>query len=307
MGPGEYHGRFAGVDLPAAHGADRKRLKKLRPARLIVLGEADGRYDLVREAGGDKFWLNAESPEAAGTGCRAVTTSGRARATAIPGARPTGDPLPGLDALPDADFDPTLCERFKEYRERQHPVFYVAMAGAAEVTGAYGMLFEILLKKTAIMLFSLADPAQHERVYHDAIKYSMPTIRHSRLYTSYVPRKNRVYFIESAEVRQGLYVCPDLIVAGATLSAEADHAPDLATALQSGRALLVGPRRDDPLVRAAVAAGMVAAAEDVDTLAARAMALFDAPEEAAVLGASAREWLGEQVGARARVLALLEG
>jgi len=305
LGPGAYRGRFAAVDLPEDHGADRKRLKKLRPARLIVLGEARGRFDLVRAAGGDKLWLNARDAQAAATGCRVVTAASAAEADAIPGAMATGDPLPGLETLPQPDFDPALCERFREYRERQHPVFYVALADATEVTSAYGMLFEILRKKTAIMLFSLTDPDQHERVYHDAIKYSMPTIRHSRLYTSFVPRKNRVYFIESAEVRQPLYVCPDLLVAGGTLSPEATAAPDLAVALQAGRPVLVGPNRRDPLTAAALAAGVVAGGEDVDSLAAQAMALFDDPEAATALGARGREWLQEQTGARGRVLALL--
>ena len=292
-------------DTDTLHAAD-SFLAALRPARLFVLGAADERFDLVRTATGEKVWINAPAPEAGDTGCRIVTTSGEAQAQRIPGARPTGDPLLGLDALPEPDFRTDLCERFKEYRERHHPVFYVAMAGAQEVTSAYGMLFEILRKKTAIMLFSLADPEQHERVYHDAIKYSMPTIRHSRLYTSFVPRKNRVYFVEDAAVRQPLYVCPDLTVAGGTLAPDGDQAPDLVTALLAGRPVMVGPHRRDPLVRAAAAAGVVAVGDDVDALAERAMALFDAPEEANALGARAREWLHEQVGARQRVMALLE-
>jgi len=306
LGPGEYRGRFTCVDLPQAHGADRKRLKKLRPQRLLVLGGADGRYDLVRETGADKLWINADSPAAADTGCRAVITSGAQQAQTIPGAQPLGDPLLGLDALPEITFDGALCERFKEYRERQHPVFYVAMAGEPEVKSAYGMLFEILRKKTAIMLFSLADPDQHERVYHEAIKYSMPTIRHSRLYTSFVPRKNRVYFVEDAEVRQPLYGCPDVTVVGGTLAADPRHAPDLVTPILAGHPVLVGPQRNDPLVRAAVAAGVVAAGEDVDSLAAQAMGLFDEPERAEAMARQARGWLDEQLGARERVFKLLE-
>ena len=306
LGPQEYRGRFACVDLPEAHGADRKRLKKLRATRLIVLGAANGRFDLVREAGGDKIWINAEHSEAADTGCRAVVVSGSAQAQTVPGAQALGDPLLGLESLPTIDFDTELCERFKEYRERQHPVFYVALAAEPEVKSAYGMLFEILRKKTAIMLFSLSDPDQHERVYHEAIKYSMPTIRHSRLYTSYVPRKNRVYFVEDAEVRQPLYACPDVTVLGGTLVPEAAHDPDLVTAILAGRPVLVGPQRSGPLVRAAVAAGVIAAADDVDSLASEAMALFDAPESAHDMALAARQWLDEQLGARERVLGLLQ-
>ena len=158
LGPESYQGPFDAVDLPAAHGADRKRLKKLKPARLIVLGEADQRFDLVSDADCDKLWLNAAAPEVTRCGCRVVTVSGEAQAAGVPGAQLTGDPLLGLDSLPALAADAELCDRFREYRERNHPVFYVAMAGEDEENSAYGMLFEILRKKTTIMLFSLADP-----------------------------------------------------------------------------------------------------------------------------------------------------
>ena len=305
LGPESYQGPFDAVDLPAAHGADRKRLKKLKPARLIVLGEADQRFDLVSDADCDKLWLNAAAPEVTRCGCRVVTVSGEAQAAGVPGAQLTGDPLLGLDSLPALAADAELCDRFREYRERNHPVFYVAMAGEDEENSAYGMLFEILRKKTTIMLFSLADPERQERIYHEAIKFSMPTIRHTRLYTSFVPKKNRVYFVEDAVAREPLYHCPDLVVLGGTLNDKATNAPDIVTPLLAGRPVLVGPRRDSAAVRAAIQAGVALAGEDVDALAVAAMDLFDDPTRAERLGKAGQTWVRQQLGARDRVMGLL--
>lgn len=229
VGETPYQGARPHVHLPREHGADRKRLERLKAARLIVLGDADNRFDLVSTGPADRVWLNVRSSEVAGTGCRLVTVSDEAAAGLLPGAHLTGDPTASLDALPELpERSEDLCERFREYREREHRVFYVPDTGPGEEAVAFGVLFELLRRQTAIMILAPRDPARHEPVYRDAIKYSLPIIRHNRLMTSYVPRKNRVYYVEDADTRTALYPCADLIIPGGSLVAEM-QAPDLIT------------------------------------------------------------------------------
>ncbi len=305
VGEAPYTGTRPQIELPRAHSADRKRLKRLRPARLIVLGKADERFELVRGAACDRYWLNAEAPAVADTGCKLVTVSGQRQHEHIPSAEFTGDPLLALEALPGIEADETLCERFKEYRDRDYPVLYVAATGEDEEAWGYGMLFEILRKKTALMILAPADAERHERVYHDAIKYHLPTIRHSRLYTSFIPKKNRVYYVEAPEALSPLYACADLVVAGGTLHGNADNAPDLLTPLQLGKPVLVGPRRDNAMVNAAIQAGVVVAGDDVDALSEQALTLLADPGGARAMAERATAWLERQVGATERVLSLL--
>lgn len=306
VGEAPYTGSRAHVDLPREHGADRKRLEKLKPARLIVLGDADGRFELVAAGPTDRVWLNARTSEVADTGCRLITVADEASASLLPEARLTGDPAASLDALPEAAQGvEDLCERFKEYRERDHRVLYVPDTGPGEEAVAFGVLFELLRRQTAIMILAPRDPARHEPVYRDAIKYSLPIIRHNRLMTSYVPRKNRVYYVEDAETRSALYPCADLVIPGGSLVADTD-APDLRTPLLREIPVLLGPHGDrDPLVRAAIQAGVVRQADNVESLAALAEALLADRDQARRQAQTARRWLDRQVGALDRVLALL--
>lgn len=197
--------------------------------------------------------------------------------------------------LPDYTPDTSLCERFQEFRDRNQWVFYVPCTGSEEEEAkAYGLLFEILRKKTAIMIVTPADPARYEPVYRDALKYSLPTIRHSRLFTSKVPKNNRVYFIEEPDPVRDFYACADLVIPGGTLSADSTTTPDLVTPMLAGKPVLVGPHRQDATVQAAVAAGVVRAADDVDSLAESTRELLSDPEAAAQLVASARVWLEQR-------------
>lgn len=306
VGETPYQGARPHVHLPREHGADRKRLERLKAARLIVLGDADNRFDLVSTGPADRVWLNVRSGEVAGTGCRLVTVSDEAAAGLLPGAHLTGDPTASLDALPELpERSEDLCERFREYREREHRVFYVPDTGPGEEAVAFGVLFELLRRQTAIMILAPRDPARHEPVYRDAIKYSLPIIRHNRLMTSYVPRKNRVYYVEDADTRTALYPCADLIIPGGSLVAEM-QAPDLITPLLGEVPVLLGPHGSrDPLARAALQAGVVAQADSVETLAARAEALLGDLAQARRQAQAARRWLDHQVGALERVLDLL--
>ena len=197
--------------------------------------------------------------------------------------------------LPAYTPDTSLCERFQEFHDRKHWVFYVPCTGSeTEEAKAYGLLFEILRKQTAIMMLTPADPERYEPVYREAIKYSLPTIRHSRLFTSKVPKNNRVYFIEEAEPVRDFYACAGLVVPGGTLSDDSTTTPDLVTPILAGKPVLVGPHRQDPTVKAAVEAGVVRTAEDVEGLAAATRELLGDPEAAAQLAGQARAWLEQR-------------
>lgn len=306
VGEADYAGPREHLALPAAHGADRKRVRKLRPKRVIVIGRADARTGLIAEAGAPSYWINAVDGQAARAGCAVVTVASPEQAARIPGAMFLGDPLLGLETLPDITLSTEPCERFKEYRERNHWVFYVAGSGEAEEAVAYGVLFELLRHSTAIMLLAPRDPSRLERVYHDALKYNLPTIRHSRLYTSCVPKKNRVYYVEDPDALDAFYPCGDVVIAGGTLSPGSSARPDLLTPLLAGRPVLVGPRRDDALVSAAVEAGVVLSAPDVEGLADLTRGLLTDAARGQALGEAARTWLNAQIGATKRVLDRLD-
>ena len=65
--------------------------------------------------------------------------------------------------LPAYTPDTSLCERFQEFHDRKHWVFYVPCTGSeTEEAKAYGLLFEILRKQTAIMMLTPAEPERYE-------------------------------------------------------------------------------------------------------------------------------------------------
>lgn len=194
--------------------------------------------------------------------------------------------------LPDYRPDTSLCERFADFRERGYWVFYAPNTSEGEEARAYGVLFDILRKKTAIMMISPADPERYEPVYRDAIKYSLPTIRHTRLFTSKVPKNNRVYFIEDLEPVADFYACADAVLLGGTLTDDATSEPDLVTPILAGKPVIAGPggqRNQD--VAAAAAAGVIRRADTVEEMADALRALQDDQEATRKLCADARAWL----------------
>jgi 3-deoxy-D-manno-octulosonic-acid transferase len=306
VGEDAYQGPRAYLELPTRYGADIKRVRKLKPARVIVIGAAAQCHELVHDIPADKVWLNARDDAVAQAGCKLITVADEAAHRLLPDAALTGDPLCLLDALPEYAPDTSLCERFQEYRERNYPVFYAAATGEGEERVAYAVLFELLRQQTCIMIVAPKDPERYEPVYRDAIKYSMPTIRHTRLYTSFVPRKNRVYFVEDPAPLDSLYACADFVIPGGTLADEAAHAPDLVTPILAGSPVIVGRRRDDALLAAAVAAGVVLTGEDVDAIAEQAARLGVDAALRETQAKQARQWLDSQAGAGQRVVDLLK-
>ncbi len=306
VGDAPYDGPYAQLTLPREHGADRKRLKRLSPSRVIVVGRADKRFDLLERTSAPTYWLNAASPEAGEIGCALVTVASELQRSRIPTASLTGDPVLGLSSLPAIEADPAVCERFKEYRDRGHWIVYASGTGDHEEATAYGLLFELLRHKTAILVLAPRDPERYEPVYRDAIKYNLPTIRHSRLMTSYVPNKNRVYFVEASEALLPLYQCPDLVILGGTLQPHSGVRTDLLTPLLLGRPVIAGPIHDDALTRSAVGAGVVPTCEDIEALAKTALRLLEDPQSAHTLAEGASAWLRLQPGARERVIRLID-
>lgn len=305
VGNEPYGGARPHTELPREYGAGRKRLRRLRPDRVIVIGEADARTELIAGVSQPVYWVNAVSPEVAGLGCEVITVGSERQRARIPAASLTGDPLLGLRSLPGVEFDPTVCERFKEYRDRGHWIVYAAGTVEPEEARAYGVLFELLRQQTTLLILAPRDPERYEPVYREAIKYNLPTIRHSRLMTSYVPNKTRVYYVESREALVPLYQCADVVIAGGTLETEAGTRPDLITPLQLARPVIVGPVRTDRLTRSAIEAGVVQDCTDVETLAEAARDLLERPPTRQGLIESASEWLKLQVGAPDRVVELI--
>ncbi|QKT02651.1 3-deoxy-D-manno-octulosonic acid transferase [Ectothiorhodospiraceae bacterium 2226] len=278
--------------------------RRLAAPRVIALGACAGRPDVLEGADACS-WVNAQTNHAALAGCRLVTVADAQAAERIPGAKLTGDPLVELTGLPAAAVDEALCERFRDQRAAGRWVGYFAATGEDEEPVAYGSFFQLARRKMGLLVLAPADPARYEPVYREAIKYRLPTNRHNRLSTSYVPIKTRVYYVEDAEVMAGLYGCADYVVVGGTVSEAARNAPDVLTPLALGRATIVGPARHDALIGAAVRAGAVAAATTPEEMVDHAAAWILDPAAAQAQGERGRAWLHAQVGARERVLALL--
>ena len=303
-----YGGEHPAVELPHAHGAGLKRLRRIRPPRMIFLGRADRRFDLASAAGEcPRYWINARDREVLETGCRRVTVADHRHHRALPGTELTGDPLLGLDTLPPAPSDDSLCDRFRELRSRDAWISYFAATGEGEEAVAYGVFFELARRRQGLLVLAPFDPQRYEPVYRDALKYHLPTNRHSRLMTSYVPHSTRVYYVEEPRVLAGLYYCVDFTVAGGTLRAEARNAPDLIAPMLCDTPVVVGPaRRDHPLVAAAVSAAVIASAGDSEELVNVCADLAEHPDRRRELADAARVWLAGQVGAAGRVMDLIE-
>lgn len=293
---------YAGA-LPAIGARDLHDLRRLKPARVIVLGEVANGIALAQTCSAPCYWVNARDPRIATLKLAAVTVADARAHAALPTAQLTGDPLLSLPA-PAAPPDITFCERFKEFRERERWVGYFAATGAGEEDFAYLSFMQLSRKQMGLFVLAPYDPTRYEPVYRDAIKYRLPTNRHLRLITSYIPHKTRVYYIEDAAALKTMYACADFVVVGGTLNAESTHVPDIFTPLSYGRPVIVGPRRDDYAVAAALRAGVVLAADNVDDIVRHAMGLIGGADREGLADA-AQEWLSLQVGAAARAAAMV--
>ncbi|HUW28922.1 MAG TPA: hypothetical protein VMV97_09955 [Sulfuriferula sp.] len=302
---GSYAGGLPYLALPAEADKTQVKLEKIRPQRLIILGLDGSHAGLVQAAGCPAWWINARDAQAAQAGCRAVTVA--QDGLGVPNALVTGDPLAGVEQLPQIVTDTALCERLKEQREGGRWVGYFAGTGEDEEDLAYAIFSRLMRHKMGLMILAPRAPERCEPVYRESIKYRLQTIRHARLSTSFIPIKTRVYYVEDAHPLEALYGCVDFVVAGATLHRHARNAPDIASPMLHGKPVIVGPaRRDQPLLAAALEAGVVLAGDDNEQIFAHARRLIDDPAYSQQLAAQAKAWLQLQIGALERVVALIE-
>ncbi|MFP4695033.1 3-deoxy-D-manno-octulosonic acid transferase [Thiohalospira sp.] len=275
----------------------RRWLAQLAPARVLRLGAAP---PIPAPEGVPVVWINAPAdadPELADRLLHAEPAAGPQ-----PG-EVTGDPVLALEA-PSPPGETDLCDRFRELREAGRWICYFAGTVEGEERRAYAAFFELLRRRMGFMILAPRDPERYEPVYRDAIKYNLPTNRHNRLSTSWVPKKSRVYYVEDPQTLAGIYPCADLVVPGGTLVGDG-RPPDLSTPLDRGCAVAVGPAgREHPVVASAIAAGAVAAAGD-DELEETLAALLTDPERREALAAAGRAWLNRHTGALDRVLAVV--
>ena len=304
-----------GADLPAlamGPAVATIRLPRLNPRAVLVIGAAGDLVPALAATDAPKLWINAAGEAPAGVQWSGVLAA-REGATTAAGAKVIGDPLAGAVELPDAlpeagDF----CERFREYHEKGHPILLAPNTGPGEEAFAFAVLFEVLRKSAAILLLAPADRERHEPVYRDAIKYSLPIIRHNRFMTSYVPRKNRVYYIEDPETLHKAYTCAAVTLPGGTLAAS-ETPPDLGLPLACGSAVICGPAGHaataDAATRLRLAAeqtGLVARGETPEEVAQQVLARLAEGVDRAARRDRLAQWQQRQAGARAAVLAATE-
>ena len=186
------------------------------------------------------------------------------------------------------------CERFKEFRDRQRCVVYFPNAHEGEATEAYAIFLSLIRVRMGIMVLAPDREERYEPVYRDAQKYHLQTIRHSRLFTSHVPIKTRVYFVETAAARDAFYGCADFCVPGGTL---VGGAVDLAQPIADGCPLILGPKMPDNAARRGLlAAGGAVWAQSTAEIVDLAKVWLDDPVAAKASARQARMWWAQHGG-----------
>lgn len=179
------------------------------------------------------FWVQPREPVPA-----AITGADSSFGRAAPEGHDANAPVAHgrafvSDAVLDAaePFAPTttrcesgFCERFKEYHEKGWPILYAPFTHDGEEAFAVATLFALLRKTSALLILAPAGAARHEPVYRDLIKYRLPIVRHNRLFTSFVPRKNRIYYVEDDDTAEAALACADAVLLSPTLVAQGDVA-----------------------------------------------------------------------------------
>ena len=310
------HSKFGNVGVAVLGSADyaahpsiqldeaaaAQRLENMVLDRLIAVGD---RCATLLPAGVKSYVVNAlRAPPHPVSG---MFMADPALTATLASVSASGDPLADVSALPAMTLDQSACERFKEQREGKRWVGYFAATGHNEEERAYLIFNRLIRHKMGLMVLAPRDPARCEPVYRESIKYRLQTIRHNRLSTSFVPIKTRVYYVEEETPRDAMYACCDWVVVGGTLDGNAGVMPDIVTPIQSGRPVVIGPAGDrTPLMRAALRAGLVYAAHDMEALFGYLKEIIDAPTRALERAERARAWLEAQPGAIARIVAAID-
>lgn len=279
----------------------REHVRRARPAALVVFGDPGLPPDLWRDLGVPLYWINAPGACAAPAVASCVRSLGAHEA--LPHSVLTGDPLLGLpaDAMPAEQH--RFCDRFQEVRDRQRWILYFAESVEPEEDLAYQTFLRLSRRGVGLLVLAPKDPARHETVYRDAMRFHLLTNRHRRLMTSYVPHKTRVYYLEDAEALRDMYGCADVVVAGGSFGRGGPEGPELVRPLSLLRAVVVGPQAQSALCRAAVADGAIRAVASEAELESSVASLLLDPAARASLGSFGGAWLEQQRGALSRVLA----
>ncbi|MDA8391113.1 MAG: hypothetical protein M0Z76_10360 [Gammaproteobacteria bacterium] len=294
-----YGGPIPWLRLPRLAAA--RTVGRLQPRRLVMLEDDPRARALAAVSPARTVWINGASADLLALG--RVFVASTMQETQVGGGELTGDPLVAplpVAPTPQADF----CARFQAVRAAGRWIVYFAATTEGEEPLAYGAFLQIAVTSGGLLALAPADPARHEGVYREAIKYHLLTTRQRRLMTSEVPAKTRVYYIEDAPARRSMYDCADLIVVGGTFRG---GAVDMAAALAPGRPLLIGPHRQDPLVRAAVRARIAVTCDREADLAACCRSLLGDADARAQYAQAIHAWLHQQPMARQQVLDALTG
>ena len=293
---GPYQGPWPWALSP---GLGPKRVvSRLKPEGLVILDDHPLARGMARQGSCPVSWINARSPDLLSLG--RVTVDSEVQAAMIGGGLVTGNPC--LNWPPLTCVDDAFCSRFHSVRKAGRWIIYFAATVPGEETLAYATFLNISARSGGLLALAPADALRHEEVYRESIKYHLLTTRQKRLITSEVPPKTRVYYIEEESARRAMYACADAIVVGGTF---AEGPTEAWIALSAGVPVLVGPRRLDPLVRAAVLAGVVIACDHEASLTAEAAKLMADPAVREDRATSLRDWVALQAGARSRVAALV--
>ncbi len=180
-----------------------------------------------------------------------------------------------------------ICERFKEFRDRGRLVVYFPNTHAGEEPEAYAVFLALMRVRMGLMVLAPDQEERYEPIYREAIKYHLQTIRHSRLFTSFVPIKTRVYFVETAAVRDAFYGCADFCVPGGSL---VGGAVDLASPIQADCPIVLGPAANDGASKALVAAGGALQADSIAAIPELAKTWLSDPQAARDAARKARDW-----------------
>ncbi|MHB1586216.1 MAG: hypothetical protein ACYCRH_04505 [Acidiferrobacteraceae bacterium] len=280
-----------------------QRLRRAQPERVVVLGPLPCAADVLREARGPILWISPGDDEESARLAHLVTVRSERQRRNIPAAHVTGDPLLGIETLPDPP-DASLCERFQSLRSRGRWILYFSQTEEGEETAAYASFLKMLRVGAGLLALAPRDPARFEPVYRDAMRFHLTTNRHGRLLTSSVSPQTRVYYLEDPVAAREMYACADVVVSGGTLVTRGP-APEALLPLSLGRPVVVGPLTHGALLEAARADGAVCAVDHPDALDAVLAPLLTLAPERQRCGDAGKAWVELQAGSAQRVLALL--
>ncbi|MHB8255136.1 MAG: hypothetical protein ACYDEV_15945 [Acidiferrobacter sp.] len=297
---GRYEGPWPWALLPGA--SPERVLRRLQPDSLLFLDDSPRTRALASAAHCPVWWINGQSADLLALG--RVTVASAVWATAMGGGLVIGDPCVEWPAVPPAVADMAFCARFRGVRAAGRWLIYFAGTSLGEEALAYRTFLAMSARSGGLLALAPADEARYEEVYRESIKYHLLTTRQQRLMTSELPPKTRVYYIEEQTARRAMYSCADVIVVGGTF---APGPAAIHEALHAGTSVVVGPRRDDPWVVAAVNAGVVMACADSEALTVAGVKLVSDPDARARYAQVLRDWVILQPGARTRLMSLLEG